>query len=237
MKPLALIPARGGSVRVSRKNIRPLGGRPLICHTIECAQLSGVFDRIIVSTDDAEIASIAKKAGAEVPFLRPEALANSQASDKDVMIHALQELGVTPRSIFYLRPTAPFRTPEMIQEGFKQLSQNEALTGLRSITATTGVHHPFWSYRIEGATLVPFVEGTKIEKYYQSQALPPCYRLNGVVDIIRPENLQSDSIYGSRPGYLLLEAERAVDIDTPLDFKWCEFLYEEFKKVKRKELD
>lgn len=117
---IAIIPARGGSKRIPRKNIRRFHGQPMIIWSIKAAQASGLFDRIIVSTDDLEIADVAKDAGAEVPFLRPDALSNDFATTGDVIKHALSALvaqGSVYRFACCLYATAPFVTPEAIRRG------------------------------------------------------------------------------------------------------------------------
>ena len=120
MNVLGIIPARGGSKRVPRKNIKQLNGKPLLYYTIREAKKSKNIDRIIVTTDDREIADIALKFGAEVPFIRPCELAEDDTSDQPVFQHALQKLyemdGYKPEIVLNLRPTSPFKTPEIIDQ-------------------------------------------------------------------------------------------------------------------------
>ena len=121
----AIIPARGGSKRIPNKNVRAFAGMPMIAHSIKAAQLSGLFDRIIVTTDSEEIARIARHYGAEVPFLRPDALAGDRSPDIDWVAHTLQALRELERPyecFSLLRPTSPFRTPETLQRAWAAFS-------------------------------------------------------------------------------------------------------------------
>lgn len=125
---VAIIPARGGSKRIPRKNIRHFGGKPIIAYSIEAAQKAGLFERIIVSTDDNEIASVAKQYGAEVPFIRPNELSDDYTGTNDVVVHAIKELqqsGVEVGFVCCIYATAPFLQPQYIAEGFEQLKANK----------------------------------------------------------------------------------------------------------------
>lgn len=125
MSRVAIIPARGGSKRIPRKNIKLFQGQPMIAYPIRAALLSGLFDRVIVSTDDEEIASVARELGAEVPFMRPAALADDHAGTVAVIQHALRELAATgdhPEYTCCLYATAPFVLPEKLREGFELLA-------------------------------------------------------------------------------------------------------------------
>jgi CMP-N-acetylneuraminic acid synthetase len=229
MTVLGLIPARGGSKGVPGKNIKPLGGKPLICWTIDAALGAGRLDRIIVSTDCEKIAAVAKAAGAEVPFLRPRHMAADTTTDGPVMTHAMNWLAENenrPVSMLaYLRPTTPFKSPRIIDHCISVLDANAAFTGVRTITRVEGVHHPYWMHRVTGGTLGPFIDGLDERRCFGRQSLPPCYRVNGVVDVLRPNVVAEDPmLYGPCIGTVELEESVSVDIDTHLDFAFCEFL-------------
>ena len=125
---LAIIPARGGSKRLPKKNIKILGGKPLISWTIEAARNSKFIDRIIVSTDSNEIAEISQKWGAEVPFIRPSSLATDDASSEDVILHAINWMEYEKNTVFdyfiLLQPTSPFRTHNHIDDAIKKITKN-----------------------------------------------------------------------------------------------------------------
>jgi len=127
MKAVGIIPARGGSKRIPRKNIRPFAGKPIIAYSIAAARESGLFDRIIVSTDDEEIASVAQQFGAEVPFLRPKEIADDYSGTNDVVKHCLQWLesnGTPAQYACCIYATAPFIQPAFLQEGFEKLIES-----------------------------------------------------------------------------------------------------------------
>jgi len=227
---IALIPARGGSKGVKGKNIKELAGKPLIAYAIEAALQCTDIDRIIVSTDRAEIADIAREYGAEVPFLRPAHLAEDQSSDRVVMLHLLDFLersgSALPDFLTYLRPTTPFKSSDLISICYQKLCKNPDASALRTVTASEGVFHPYWMFgKGKDQFLKPFVDGISISKYYRRQMLPDCYRLNGVVDILRPDIIRkSDDIYGSNIAFQEVNEQQALDIDTEMDFLFAEFL-------------
>jgi N-acylneuraminate cytidylyltransferase len=145
---LALIPARGGSKGVPRKNIRPLAGLPLIAHTIRAAARCPSIDRIIVSTDDVEIARVARRFGADVPFLRPRALAQDQTTDAPVVKHCLDFLRKSeryqPDIIVFLRPTGPFRTTRQIESAIALLAAHRRADSVRSVNMPRKTPYKMW---------------------------------------------------------------------------------------------
>jgi CMP-N-acetylneuraminic acid synthetase len=220
-KILGLIPARGGSKRIPNKNIALLEKVPLIVHTIKVAleaKEKGFITYVIVSTDSEEIAEVAKKNGADVPFMRPAEYASDTATDTDVCRHAISELskkGTKPDAILILRPTQPFRTVNDIKEATTKFSTGK-YDSIRSLTKTE--HHPHWMKKLDGDYAKPFMQLDESEENVRSQDLPPVYRLNGMVDITSITNLDTTSLYGQKMGYILIDQSRSIDIDTPTDF-------------------
>ena len=233
---LGIIPARGGSIRVPRKNIRSLGGKPLIAYTIEAANSANQLDRIIVSTDDEEIAEVARSHGADVPFMRPTELATEDTPDAPVFIHALNWLGETegfyPELLVNLRPTTPFKTGEIIDDVIRVAVRTGADV-VRTVTRTQGVHHPYWMFSVDADGFAhSVIPGIDLSTYYQSQSLPSMYRLNGVVDAMRVSVIESgDSLSTQHVQAVEVSELMAVDIDTELDFRFCELLLEEQKTL------
>lgn len=224
MKILALITARGGSKRLPGKNIRVLDGKPLIVWSIDVAKGIPEICDILVSTDDAAIASICKAAGALVPWLRPAELATDTASSVDVVLHALDwyeaEAGAVD-GILLLQPTSPFRTKKTVVKGIELYMQNEKQTIL-GVSPTNA--HPMWALKIQGAYLVPFIQEHGLEA--RSQDLPPAYVVNGSFYLISPPELRARrSFVGIKTIPLFIETPReALDIDTEWDFKMAEIV-------------
>jgi CMP-N,N'-diacetyllegionaminic acid synthase len=227
---LAIIPARGGSKRVPRKNIRELNGIPLIIYTIRVALETDRIDRVIVSTDDKEIASVASAHGAEVPFLRPYELSNDNALDYSVLKHSLEWLEVNenyiPDIVLHLRPTSPFKTSRLLDAVLDKMRETGANL-VRTMTKTNGASHPYWMYKLdEYGMATPFIEDVKVSSFYQSQLLPVVFRLNGVVDAIKPSILKNEDRYKDEQPMAIVEVPevQSFDIDTELDFIMCELL-------------
>lgn len=222
MRILALIPARGGSKRLPGKNIKLLGGKPLINWTIDAAQGIPEICVILVSTDDPEIALIAEEAGANVPWLRPEVLATDQATSVDVALHALDwyeaENGAVD-GLLLLQPTSPFRTQATIKQGIELFGSN----GYRPVIGVSPVQdHPMWTFKLKDGYLVPFVEhhGFGI----RSQDLEPALVANGGFYLISPKELrESKSFIGLESIPLIVNSpQEALDIDTAWELKIAE---------------
>ena len=223
---LGLIPARGGSKGMPRKNIRQLAGKPLAAWTIETALACPMLDRAIVSTDDREIADIARRYGAEVPFIRPAELAQDGTSDLPVYQHALSWLaeheGYRPDIVVWLRPTAPLRTVQDVETAIQLLIETGA-DCVRSVCLAE--HHPYWMKRLDSDRLVSFVDGIDESKYYRRQLLPPVYRLNGAVDVTWCRTvMEKGLLYGGDVRGYVMSAERSIDLDSELDFALAELL-------------
>lgn len=224
MRILALIPARGGSKRLPGKNIRMLGGKPLIVWSIDVAKDIPEICDILVSTDDQSIAEVCKAAGAFVPWLRPAELATDTASSVDVALHALDwyeaEKGAVD-GLLLLQPTSPFRTQATIQRGIELFGRY----GHQPVLAVSPTHaHPMWTLKMDGDYLVPFMQEHGLET--RSQDLPAAYVVNGSFYLINPQELGvCRSFVGTKTIPLLIKSpQESLDIDTDWDFKMAEFV-------------
>ena len=197
---LALIPARGGSKSVPRKNLLQVAGKPLIAYSIGHALTCTQITRTIVSTDDPEIAEVSRKFGAEVPFRRPAEFASDTATDFQVFRHALlflQEQGYTPDLIVHLRPTGPVRRIDLIEHAISMMLQNPEADSLRAVGLAEQTPYKMW--RIEGSYLRQALElpGFPESHSMPRQKLPAVYWQNGYVDIVRPRTIiELDSMVG-----------------------------------------
>ena len=222
MRILALVVARGGSKRVPGKNLRTLGGRPLVQWTIDTARaVPGLCD-VLLSTDDAAIADVGRAAGALVPWLRPAALATDSATAVDVAEHALdwyEGARGTVDGLLLLQPTSPFRTVDTVRRGIAAFSEH----GGRPVVAVApAFDHPLWTFRIVDDALVPFVDGGGLQ--LRSQDLPPAYVVSGALYLIAPADLRARrSFHGAEVVPLRVDdpVER-LDIDTPGDWALAE---------------
>lgn len=227
-KVLALIPARGGSKSVPKKNIRPLAGLPLIAHSILVAKESPCVDRVIVSTDDQKIAAIAREYGAEVPFLRPAEFAQDLTPDYPVFAHCLQWLEANehykPDLVLHLRPTGPLRTVRQIEESVALLAAHPEADSVRSVHEPDKTPHKMW--RIEGPFMVPFLRDTGIPEHYNTprQLLPKVYATNANIGVMWHRTLaEKKSVIGDVVvPYIVTEPQ--VDIDTEFDFDVAELV-------------
>ncbi len=229
MNCLGLIIARGGSKRIPRKNVMLLGGKPLIAWTIEEALKVPSLSRIIVSTDDEEIAQVAREYGAEVPFMRPISLAQDLTPDLPVFEHALMWLkdneGVIPEMVAHLRATGPLRTTDDMERGIQLLTEHPDYDSVRAVIPAP--LHPMKTYRLEANDLIPFIpdEVYGIPEPYNApvQSLPKAYAAAGYFSAIWSRTvLEHHSMTGKRILGYVCAAEHATDIDTELDFQVAE---------------
>lgn len=219
---VGLVPARAGSKRLPGKNLAVLGDRSLLAWTAGAALASRRLHRVILSTDGPEIAEAGRTLGLEVPFLRPAELAGDTVADRPVLLHLLDWLrdteGRDPDLLVLLRPTTPFKTAALIDEAVGLLEASTA-DSLRTMTRAEGVFHPYWMYR-QGpdGTMVPALAEADPAVFTRSQLLPPVWRLNGVVDVLRPAVIRAgEVIHGRRMLRLEVPEHMAVDIDTAHD--------------------
>lgn len=225
-----MIPARGGSKGVLRKNVRFICGRPLISYTIETAlKVQHLLYRVIVSSEDEEIATIARQYGADVPFLRPPELSGDNVPTLPVLKHAAEFVekrdGVTLDWILLLQPTDPFRSEEDIRAAL-DLAQEGGCDSVISVVQVFSVH-PILMKRIEDNRLLPYCieekEGTRRQDYQ-----PPAYMRNGAIYLTRRKVLmEKNSIWGEVIRPYVMPQERSIGVDSELDLKLVEILMKE----------
>ena len=220
---LALIPARGGSKGLPRKNVLPLGDRPLIGWTIAAAQASRFVDRIVLSSDDPEIIAVARSLGCDAPFVRPAALATDKAHSIDVALHALGVLGTRYDYLVLLQPTSPLRTAADIDACIERCAQSNATSCVSVVEAH---QHPAWMFQMAPAgRLQRYATG---DMALRRQDLPPIYVLNGAVYVADTAWLTEVRAFLGEGtlGYAMPES-RSMDIDTPFDLQVAEMMLEE----------
>jgi N-acylneuraminate cytidylyltransferase len=225
---LALIPARGGSKGIPRKNIRSFAGYPLIAWSIAAARQSEWVTRVIVSTDDEEIASVARDFGAETPFLRPAELAQDQTTDLPVFEHALKWLeeneGYRPEIVVQLRPTSPIRPKNMVDDAIRILMNHEDADCVRGVVPAGQNPFKMWRFNGQDQPLKPLLEVEGIAEPYNAprQILPPVYWQTGHIDVIRASTiLNKHSLTGDVVYPLVIDPKYTVDIDTLTD--WAKY--------------
>jgi CMP-N-acetylneuraminic acid synthetase len=225
-----VIPARGGSKGIPRKNLAPLLGKPLLAYTIEAAKASGFLTDIVVSTEDQEIAAVSRDCGAQVPFYRPPELASDKALSLPVVMHALREMEqLTSKPydiVVMLQPTSPLRSAHDIDSGIQLLLD----TGADSVISVVDVggHHPFRMKRVVGQNfLINFID-QGFEDMRPRQELPPVYIRSGALYVVRRSVLaeQHTFVGGDCRAYVMPEV-RAINIDTRLDLMFAEQLLRE----------
>jgi N-acylneuraminate cytidylyltransferase len=221
---IAIIPARGGSKRIPRKNIKEFHGKPLIAYSIEAAKASKCFDRIIVSTDDTEIAEVAKKYGAEVPFIRPADISNDFATTSDVMKHAIKyftDEGYKLNLVCCIYATAPFLLPEYLQQ---------AQTEFDDATIEYAFSATSFSFPIQRA--ISLTDSGRVNMFYseyadtRSQDLTEAYHDAGQFYWGKASAFsQGKAIFAEHSKAVILPRKRVQDIDTPEDWELAEALY------------
>lgn len=217
---LAIIPARGGSKRLPRKNVLELAGKPLIAWTIQAALQSKYIDKVLVTSDDDEILQVSKAFGASI-ITRPMHLAQDISTSFDAIKHAIENTEKYDY-IILLQPTSPLRTSQHIDEAI-QLLKNKNANAIISVTEME--HSPLWANTLDANnSMVGFLKEEVLNK--RSQELDMYYRLNGAIYIIKTENLLSAGSFFLKNNTYAYKMSNAssVDIDTEMDFKWVEFL-------------
>ncbi len=225
---IAIIPARGGSKSIPRKNIRYLNGIPLLAYSIAAAQQSKLVDRFIVSTDDEVIADLAREWGAEVPFLRPKELAEDLTTDFPVIEHAVRWLEISEdyRSdiVVQLRPTSPLRPPGLVDEAVRSLLANPEADSVRAV-APAG-ENPYKMWCIEEEVLQPLLHSNFHEAYNMPrQALPVTFWQTGHVEAIRFQTImRKQSLTGDIILPCVVPHDYAVDLDNLQQWSFAEYL-------------
>ncbi|RJR07499.1 acylneuraminate cytidylyltransferase family protein [Candidatus Parcubacteria bacterium] len=232
-KVLAVIPARGGSVRVPKKNIKILNGKPLIAYAIEAAKNSKTVNRIIVSTDDADIKDTAIKFGAEAPFSRPANISEDVPTE-DVIIHAVDWVNEKeryyPDIVVCLEPPKPFRKAEHIDRCVQSILANGTIDSAITVNNVRG-NRPEWMVRINKNNLIkPYnnyfkKQGEALLRFPASQEFEKLYQVNGIVLACRVETLRKyKSLVGKKCAAVEVDNKEVFDLDYPEDFEICEIL-------------
>lgn len=222
---LAIIPARGGSKGIPRKNIRNFAGYPLIAYSIAAGLQSERVTRVIVSTDDEEIASVARQFGAETPFLRPAELAQDQSTDLPLFEQALQWLreneGYVPDAVVQLRPTSPIRPVSLVDDAVRMLLDTPDADCVRGVVSSGQNPYKMWQIDPDSGRMSPLLKVEGIAEPYNAprQALPPAYWQTGHIDAIRTRTiLEKHSLTGDVILPLIIDSRYTVDIDNLSDW-------------------
>jgi YrbI family 3-deoxy-D-manno-octulosonate 8-phosphate phosphatase len=235
MNILVLIPARGGSKSIPRKNIRLFAGYPLLAYSIAAGLQAKTMTRVIVSTDDDEIAAIANRYKAETPFMRPKELAQDNTTDLPVFIHALDWLlhheGYQPEVVVQLRPTSPIRPPSLVDDAVHLLLTNPVADSVRGVVSSGQNPYKMWNINNQGQ-LVPLLQLPGISEPYNAprQSLPPTYWQTGHIDAFRVSALRlKNSLSGDIILPLVIDPSYMVDIDSERDWQRAEWLISDNK--------
>ena len=224
----AFVPARSGSERVPQKNVRLLAGHPLIAYAIETARQSGVFERIVVSTDSEEIAEIGRWYGADVPFLRPAEYATATSPDVEWLRFTLERLDEAYDLVAIIRATNPFRGPETVRRGLDQLLATPEADSLRAVELVKQHPGKMWVLAEDGRTMRPLLEQSRLDVAWhagQYQALPPVYSQNSALEIAWTRVVSET---GTREGRVvapfLTEGYEGFNVDDEEDWERAERL-------------
>ncbi len=230
-KILGIITARGGSKGIPGKNIKEIAGKPLIVYTIEAARAANIFDRVVLSTDDEQIADIARAYGCEVPFMRPAELAQDATPHLPVLQHAVNFLkekeNYYPDYIMILQPTAPLRTAQHIREAVKMIEAND-IDSVVSVSEVPGHFHPQWQFIISENQQMAIFTGepfTQIARHRQD--LSKTYTRNGAIYLFRTAFLFdpiAPDFYGKKVAAYIMKPEESINIDTMEDWNEAEKL-------------
>lgn len=242
MKVLGLITARGGSKRIPRKNIKDFLGKPLLYWTIKTAQKSGVFDRLILTTDDKEIAKIGKKYGVKIPFLRPKELATDTASSLSVVQHAVNWLKEKENYcadwLILLEPSSPGRQPWHIREVVDLIEKRKDFDSIVGISELSGHYSPLKVLQVDNKKFVSrYPDGEKIKNLiHRNQDLPKLYFINSAIYAFRTKNISSKNpcLWGEKTLGYVMNQKYSLDIDTQDDWILAEFKMKQILREKKK---
>lgn len=225
---IAIIPARGGSKRIPRKNIKNFHGKPLIAYSIQTALESSLFDKVVVTTDDEEIAKIAKEYGAEVPFVRPKELSDDFTGTGDVVKHAIDYLKKRGEEFDYvctIYATAPFLQAKYLIEGYEKLKESDAVNAF----SATSMPFPIWrTFKIDKNGRCEMFWRENFSK--RSQDLEEAFQDAGQFYWSRLDKRSSDIMFGKESIPIILPRHLVQDIDTLEDWERAEYMYEAVKK-------
>ncbi len=224
----AFVMARGGSVGIPGKNLRPLAGLPLIAHTFRSAQSCAGVSRMFLSTDSEEIAAVGREYGVEVPFIRPPELARSDSPGFEALLHAvrwvIEHLNYRPDCVLELLPTSPLRTAQDIEQALAIMVEKQADS---VVSVTEASQHPYWAKAV--------AEDGKLKHFFDTefacrrrQDLPPAYALHGAIKLARTDVLLDRGAWYTDKTYAyVMPPERSVDVDTPWDLRLADLLMRE----------
>jgi CMP-N,N'-diacetyllegionaminic acid synthase len=228
---IAFVPARSGSERVPGKNVRPLAGHPLLAYAIETARQTGVFERIVLSTDSEAIADVGRAYGADVPFLRPAEYATSTSPDIEWLRYTVERLGESYDLFAIVRATNPFRGPETIRRGLEQLLATPEADSIRAVELVKQHPGKMWVLEDDGRTIRPILDQSHLDVAWhagQFQALPPVYVQNSALEIAWTRVVSET---GTREGRVLApfftEGYEGLNVDDEEDWQRAERLLEE----------
>ena len=224
---LCIIPARGGSKSIPRKNLIEILDKPLISWTIEVAKASKFITRIIVSTDDDEIAQVSKFYGAEVPFIRPSKFAQDTSRDIEYHMHALNwfnknEPSYKPFAIVNLRPTTPLREPKIIDEAISLFLENPEADSLRSVQISNENPYKMWAINNNYLKQITYIENINEPFNEPRQELPVTYWQNGYIDIVKREIIKKEKSTTGRKVLSFIIDNPSIDLDYPEEIKEAE---------------
>jgi CMP-N,N'-diacetyllegionaminic acid synthase len=228
---IAFVPARSGSERVPGKNVRPLAGHPLLAYAIETARQSGVFERIVLSTDSEAIADVGRAYGAEIPFLRPAEYATSTSPDIEWLRYTVERLDESYDLFAIVRATNPFRGPATVRRGFEQLLATPEADSIRAVELVKQHPGKMWVLEEDGRTMRPILDQAHLDVAWhagQFQALPPVYVQNSALEIAWTRVVSET---GTREGRVLApfftEGYEGLNVDDEEDWQRAERLLEE----------
>lgn len=235
---VGVVVARGGSKGLPGKNLRRVGGRPLVAHAIVAARRARTLDRVILSTDSPEIARVGRRYGAEVPFLRPKHLARDTTHTPPVIEHAVRYLerreGTKVGIVVTLQPTSPFRRAEHIDSAVRLLAANPRFDSV--ITVKEVAIPAFWMFRPRNGRLVPFVDDGTDYALKERQQLPTLYQPNGAVyvtrrNLLRKRGVLFSAFSGGSTGYVKMDPLSSLDIDRPMDLTVAKLVLKEHPEL------
>lgn len=223
MRVVSIIPARGGSKSLPKKNILALNGKPMLCHSLAYSLQCPIVEQTVVSTDSREIADIAMQCGASVPFIRPAEFAQDQSRDYPVLRHAL-DFFEAQNQVFdlyvLLRPTSPLRPPGLIEKAITIIEDNSEATSVRSVTKIK--EHPYRAWRLnDDGRISGFVQDALEPYNIPRQELPNIYFQTGDIEVIKRDTIIQGTVSGGNVYPLIIDHSQMIDIDSQTDFDFA----------------